>query len=95
MIDIKDDYNPLKTIKSNISIAFDNENEAKLIYDSVLLEFGTAPDYRSKMTINLEKNKIIIIIESKDGTSFRASINSAIKWIMLSSEIANLTKNTS
>ena len=30
-------------------------------------------------------------IDAEDSTSFRASINSAIKWIKLSLEINNLT----
>jgi len=44
------------------------------------------------MYINLDGSKLIITIESQDATSFRASINSAIKLLMLSVEIADLNK---
>jgi len=43
------------------------------------------------MNLKLKDNSIIITINAKDATSFRASINSAIKWIKLSVEINELT----
>ncbi|MCQ2977142.1 MAG: hypothetical protein MJ232_03905 [archaeon] len=62
-----------------------------MVYNSILLEFETAPDYRSSMDLKLDSNSIIITIDSEDSTSFRASINSAIKWIKLAVEINELT----
>lgn len=85
------DETPLESVKSNISIEFANSNQAKIIYDSIILEFDTAPDFRSSMTMNLEGSNIIINIDAEDSTSFRASVNSAIKWIKLALEINNLT----
>lgn len=85
------DESPLESVKSNIVIEFESEEQAKIIYDSILLEFETAPDYRSSMTLELEGSNIIINIDAEDSTSFRASVNSAIKWIKLSLEINNLT----
>ncbi len=86
------DESPLESVKSNIAIEFENSSQAKIVYDSIILEFDTAPDYRSSMTIDLENDKILIDIDAEDSTSFRASINSAIKWIRLALEINNLTK---
>ena len=83
----------LKSINSDIVIDFDSEKQAKIVYDSILLEFDTAPDYRSSMDLKLDKNQIIIKIDAEDATSFRASINSAIKWIKLSVEINELTES--
>ena len=82
---------PLESVKSDIVIEFENSNQAKIIYESILLEFETAPDFRSSMTIELEGSSIIINIDAEDSTSFRASVNSAIKWIKLALEINNLT----
>lgn len=84
------DDSPLESVKSQIDVEFENSNQAKIIYDSILLEFNTAPDYRSSMDLTLEDNKIIITIDAEDSTSFRASVNSAIKWINLSLQINNL-----
>ena len=55
------------------------------------MEFDTAPDFRSSMDIKLDDSKIIIDIHAEDSTSFRASVNSAIKWVKLALEINNLT----
>lgn len=82
---------PLESIKSDIAIEFENQKQAKIIYESIILEFETAPDYRSSMSLTLDESKILIRIDAEDSTSFRASVNSAIKWIKLSLEINNLT----
>ncbi|MCQ2964989.1 MAG: hypothetical protein MJ203_05425 [archaeon] len=62
-----------------------------MVYKSILLEFETAPDYRSSMELELNGNSIIIKIDAEDATSFRASINSAIKWMKLAVEINELS----
>ena len=82
---------PLESIKSDIAIEFENQKQAKIIYDSIILEFETAPDYRSSMSLTLDESRILIRIDAEDSPSFRASVNSAIKWIKLSLEINNLT----
>ena len=85
------DESPLESVKSNIVVDFENGEQAKIIYDSIILEFETAPDFRSSMTMELDGSSILINIDAEDSTSFRASINSAIKWIKLALEINNLT----
>ena len=82
---------PLESIKSDIALEFENQKQAKIIYESIILEFETAPDYRSSMSLTLDESRILIRIDAEDSTSFRASVNSAIKWIKLSLEINNLT----
>ena len=85
------DESPLKHVKSQINIEFDDNNPAEIIYNSIILEFETAPDYRSSMDLTLNGRNIIIDINAQDSTSFRASVNSAIKWIDLSLKINDLT----
>lgn len=82
---------PLESVKSDIVVEFESADQAKIVYDSIILEFETAPDFRSSMTIELVDSKIIINIDAADSTSFRASVNSAIKWINLALQINNLT----
>ena len=77
---------PIEEINNKITIEFDNNQQAKIIYDSIILEIKTAPDYRSSITMDIVDN-----INAQDATSFRASFNSVIKWIKLSFEIHNLT----
>ena len=85
------DESPLERVRSNIVIELEDNTRAKIIYDSIILEFSTAPDFRSSMTIDLDESNIIINIDAEESTSFRASVNSAIKWIKLALEINNLT----
>ena len=85
------DETPLESVKSNISIEFESSSPAQIIYDAIILEFETAPDFRSSMTIDLDGSNILINIDAEDSTSFRASVNSAIKWIKLALQINNLT----
>jgi len=87
-----DSFNALNSVNSEIAIDFEDEKLAKIVYDSISLEFKTSPDNRSKMTLDLKDSKLIINIKSEDATSFRASINSAIKWIILSVEVADLAE---
>ena len=56
------DNSPLESVKSEINIEFENSKQAKIIYDSIILEFQTAPDYRSSMDLTLKDNCIIINI---------------------------------
>ena len=85
------DETPLLGVKSSITVEFDNSTQAKIIYDSIVLEFDTAPDFRSSMTLDLDDSNILINIDAKDSTSFRASLNSTMKWIKLALEINDLT----
>ena len=85
------DESPLESVKSNIVVEFDSGNQAEIVYESILLEFETAPDFRSSMTLKRDGSNILIDIDAQDATSFRASVNSAIKWIKLALEINNLT----
>ena len=85
------DESPLERVKSNIAVEFESSEQAKIIHDAIILEFEPAPDFRSSMTIELDESRILINIDAEDSTSFRASVNSAIKWIKLALEINNLT----
>ncbi|KZX12676.1 KEOPS complex subunit Pcc1 [Methanobrevibacter filiformis] len=82
----------VNNVNSTISLEFDSLEESQLVYKSVINEVKTSPDYRSKLNLAIKDNFIHITIDSQDMTSFRASINSIIKWIKLSLEIINLTK---
>lgn len=70
---------PIEEINNKITIEFDNNQQAKIIYDSIILEIKTAPDYRSSITMDIADNIISININAQDATSFRASFNSVIK----------------
>ena len=84
--------NNVEFVNSVIAIEFDGKKESNLVYNSIINEIRTSPEYRSTIDLNVNDNFVNIIINSQDMTSFRASINSLIRWMMLSLEVINLTK---
>ena len=60
-------------------IDFDTEKQAKIVYDSILLEFETSPDYRSSMDLKLDKNAIIITIDADDAIQLLNGLNYLLK----------------
>ncbi|MGL6297814.1 MAG: KEOPS complex subunit Pcc1 [Methanobacteriaceae archaeon] len=80
-------------IKTKINVDFENENLSKIIYDSLVIDVDNSPDYRSVMDLNLEGSIITININSQDITSFRASINSIIKLMILSKQIITINNS--
>lgn len=83
---------PLKSVESEILIEFDNSKQAELIFTSVLPEISSSPSQRSRMTMDLQGRNIQINIKAADATSFRASLNSSLKWIILSLDVLNLRR---
>lgn len=80
----------LNNIETIFSIELDSDNDAKIVYNSIKPEVSYAHNERSTTQIDLEDNTIIIKIFSNDVVSLRASINSYVRWIKLSTEILKI-----
>lgn len=87
---VKLENNILNNIETIFEIELDNSHDAKIIYNSIKPELSFAHNKRSTTTIDIKDNKIILIINSKDVVSLRASINSYVRWINLSNEILKI-----
>lgn len=83
---------PLKSVESEIEIIFDSNSQAQVVFDAVNPEISSSPSKRSSMEMVLNGKSIFIKIQSIDSASFRASLNSSIKWIILSMEIFDLNQ---
>ena len=86
------DNTPLKSVESEIEIIFDSNSQAQVVFDSVNPEIISSPSKRSSMEMIVRENSIFLKIISKDSASFRASLNSSIKWLMLSTEVFDLNQ---
>ena len=86
---------PLKSVESEIEIIMDSKLQAQVVFDSVNPEIISSPSQRSSMEMKIDGKTIFIKIKSKDSASFRASLNSSIKWILLSIEVFDLKKDIS
>lgn len=83
---------PLKSVESEIEIVLDSNLQAQVVFTSVNPEIISSPSQRSSMEMLVKGKSIFLKIKSKDSASFRASLNSSIKWIMLSLDILDLQK---
>lgn len=80
----------LNNIETVFSIELDSDSDAEIVYNSIKPEVSYAHNERSTTEIELEKNRIVIKIFSNDVVSLRASINSYVRWIKLSTEILKI-----
>lgn len=83
---------PLKSVESEIEIVLDSNLQAQVVFTSVNPEIISSPSQRSSMEMLVKGKSIFLKIKSKDSASFRASLNSSIKWIMLSLDVLDLQK---
>lgn len=84
---------PLKSVESEIEIVLDSNLQAQVVFTSVNPEIISSPSQRSSMEMLVKGKSIFLKIKSKDSASFRASLNSSIKWIMLSLDVLELQKD--
>lgn len=80
----------LKNIETIFNIELDSRHDAEIVYNSIKPEISFARGERSTSEIELDGSKIVIRIFSSDVVSLRASINSYVRWIKLSTEILKI-----
>ena len=80
--------------QTELIIEFENPEEADVVLRAIKPEINGSPSDRTSVTITTDGNDLLINIEAEDNASFRASLNSYLRWIKLSLDILDL-KNTS
>ena len=88
--DIMSENKILKSIETIFTIELNDNREAEIVYNSIKPEITFARNERSTSEIELSENTILIKIFSNDVVSLRASINSYVRWINLSTEILKI-----
>jgi KEOPS complex subunit Pcc1 len=76
--------------KFNLEIIYDSEEEAEIIYNSILLEHLDT-QIKSKSSMKLEKNIIHIETVADELSILKASLYSYIRWIKVAESIYKLT----
>jgi KEOPS complex subunit Pcc1 len=77
----------LKKINTKLEIELPTSREAEIIFNATKPEINDSPSVRGNTKIIRQENLLKIIISSRDTHSLRASINSYLRWIMLSQQI--------
>ncbi|HIH64549.1 KEOPS complex subunit Pcc1 [Methanothermobacter thermautotrophicus] len=83
----------LRRIQGVIDIMTDPES-ASVIYRAIKPEVMDSPSQRSSMSMELDDGRITIVISAGDSASFRAALNSSLRWVKLSMEILELMGST-
>ena len=82
-----------KNLKAQIEIKFDRLEDAKVVFKTIEPELKAAPSNRSYVKASVDGKILHLIIEAEDSHIFRASLNSYLRWIILSHEVEMLKIN--
>jgi len=83
------------TIKSTVEFQFKTLDLCNYSYNSFLPEFNKVQkSKRSTISLKKEENSLIFLIESKDITAFRATINEIISFGRIFEGVLNIVNNT-
>jgi KEOPS complex subunit Pcc1 len=80
----------LTGIETELEIEFNTIQEAEIVLKSIKPEINGSPSDRTSVNIDINENILRINIDAQDTASFRASLNSYLRWIKLSYEVINL-----
>jgi KEOPS complex subunit Pcc1 len=80
-------------VKAEFQIKFERSLDAEVVLKAIEVELKTAPSDRSSVTASLDGNTLYLTIDAEDTHIFRASLNSYLRWIILSHEIQKLNIN--
>jgi KEOPS complex subunit Pcc1 len=80
----------LTSIETELEIEFKTTKEAEIVLKSIKPEINGSPFGRTSVSIDVHENTLRITIDAKDTPSFRASLNSYLRWIKLLYEVINL-----
>ncbi len=86
--------NNLLIIKSTLEFQFETLELCNYSYNSILPEFKGQKLKRSTISLKKEQNSLIFLIESRDITAFRASINEIISFGRIFEGVLNIVDNT-
>ena len=85
-----DNSKVVKGVEAEIEIEFQSHEEAEIVLRSIKPEINGSPSDRTSVNIDIIKRTLKIDIDAKDTASFRASLNSYLRWIKLSYDVINL-----
>ncbi|HEY0196175.1 MAG TPA: KEOPS complex subunit Pcc1 [Methanobacterium sp.] len=80
----------LKKVDMEFQIEFEDLKQAKIVMKALEPEINSSPSERSTVKLNLTGTILDVNIKASDVTSLRASVNSYLRWIMLSVDVMNV-----
>ncbi|HMK53272.1 MAG TPA: KEOPS complex subunit Pcc1 [Methanobacteriaceae archaeon] len=80
----------LQGVEIQLEFELKTPKEAENILEAIKPEISSAPSSRTSSKISIDGRKITLEIKASDSTSLRASVNSYLRWIILSTQIMGL-----
>lgn len=80
----------MQSIKAEVSFRFDNSREAEIFFNSLQPESLNGLTDRSSILMERMNDAIRFVIEAKDITAFRATLNSYLIWMRMLLSITSL-----
>lgn len=80
-------------VKAEFEMKFGSMEDAEMVLKTIEPELKTAPSRRSSVSATLDGKTICLKIEALDTHILRASLNSYLRWIILSHEVGKLNIN--
>ncbi len=82
----------LKQVEAQFEIEFDSEKEAGIVLSAIKPEVNDSPSDRTMTEVKCEENVLTIDIKAQDSPSLRASLNSYLRWVILSQQVFELSR---
>jgi KEOPS complex subunit Pcc1 len=83
----------LQGVDMEFQLEFQDVKQAEIVLKALEPEVDSSPSKRSRVELNLTGKVLDINITASDATSLRASVNSYLRWIMLSLDVLNVNKS--
>ena len=80
----------LRQVETQIEIEFSSKKDANIVLRSIEPELMDSPSERTQTEVECHENILKITITASDSPSLRASLNSYLRWIMLSQQVIEL-----
>ncbi|MFX0208768.1 MAG: KEOPS complex subunit Pcc1 [Candidatus Hodarchaeota archaeon] len=82
-------------LEIHFSIQYDSEDQAQIIFTSLLPEIQEQRFERSKASIKMKSQKIVIKVTAQDINAAKATISSILRWISTTTKaVMTLSKQT-
>lgn len=77
-------------VDMEFQIEFEDLRQAEIVMKALEPELDSSPSERATVKLNLTDKVLGVNIQASDSTSLRASVNSYLRWIMLSLDVLNI-----
>lgn len=83
----------LQWVDMEFQIEFEDIKQAEIVMKALEPEIDSSPSERSTLELNLTGKVLDVNIRALDATSLRASVNSYLRWIILSLDVLNMNRS--